>query len=45
MELAIATLFAHTEFHKMGHKFYRRTIEGTITPKQEKRIRKLSGKK
>lgn len=45
VELAIETLFPHTEFHKMGHKFYRRTIEGTITPKQEKQIRKLSGKK
>jgi hypothetical protein len=45
VELAIETLFQHTEFHKMGHKLYRRTIEGTITPKQEKQIRKLTGKK
>jgi hypothetical protein len=46
VELAIETLFPHTQFHKMGHKFYRRTIEGKVTPQQqEKQKRKLSGKK
>jgi hypothetical protein len=46
LEVAIETLFPHTEFHKMGHKFYRRTIEGKITPKQqEKQRRKMTGKK
>lgn len=46
VELAIETLFPHTEFHRMGHKFYHRTLEGKIKPKQqEKQKRKLSGKK
>ncbi len=44
LELAIETLFQHTQFHKLGHKLYRRTIEGTITPKQEKLICKLGVK-
>ena len=46
IELAIESLFPHTEFHKMGHRFYRRTIEGKTTPRQQENLRrKLSGKK
>jgi len=46
LEVAIESLFPHTEFHKMGHRFYRRTIEGKTTPKQQEKLRrKLSGKK
>lgn len=42
LNLAIESLYPHTHFHKMGHKLYHRTIEGTIKPKQEERLRKLS---
>lgn len=35
LNLAIDTLFPHTDFHKMGHKFYHRTLEGTLKPEQE----------
>jgi len=28
--LAIDSLFQHTDFYKMGHKLYLRTIEGTV---------------
>ncbi len=46
VEIAIESLFTHTEFHKMAHKIYHRTIEGKLTPQQqEKQKRKLSGKK
>ena len=46
IDLAIENLFQYTEFHKMGHRFYRRTIEGKTTPKQQEKFRKkLSGKK
>jgi len=43
-DLAIETLFPRTQFHKLGHKLYRRTIERTITPKQENLIRKRGPK-
>jgi hypothetical protein len=46
VELGVESLFPHTEFHKMAHKFYHRTIEGKVTPQQqEKQRRKLSGRK
>jgi hypothetical protein len=41
LDLAIETLYPHTDFHNMGRKMYHRTIEGTITPKQEELIREL----
>jgi hypothetical protein len=44
LDLAIESLYPHTDFHKMGHKLYHRTIEGTIKPKQEDRLRKLGVK-
>ena len=44
LDLAIDSLFPHTEFYKMGHKFYLRTIEGTLKPQQEEKLRQLGVK-
>ena len=44
LDLAIDALYPHTDFHKMGHRLYRRTIEGTITTKQEENLRQLGVK-
>lgn len=41
LDLAIETIYLHTDFHNMGRKFYHRTIEGTLKPHQEERLRKL----
>jgi hypothetical protein len=41
LDVAIDSLYPHTDFHKMGHKFFLRTIEGNLTPKQEARLREL----
>ena len=41
LDHAIESLYPHTDFYKMGQKLYRRTIEGTITPKQEELVNKL----
>lgn len=41
LDLAIESLYWHTDFHKMGRKFYRRTLEGTLKPQQEEKLRKL----
>ena len=32
LDLAIKSLYSHTDFHKIGRKFYPRTIKGTLTP-------------
>jgi hypothetical protein len=44
LNLAIEGLFPHTDFHKMGHKFYHRTIEGALKPQQEEKLRQLGVK-
>ena len=36
LNLAIESLYPHTDFHKMGHKLYHRTIEGTINPSRKR---------
>ena len=41
LDEAIESLYPHTDFYRMGHRLYRRTIEGTVTPKQEELISKL----
>jgi hypothetical protein len=41
LDLAIDSLYPHTDSHRMGRKFYHRTIEGTLKPEQEERLRKL----
>jgi hypothetical protein len=35
LDLAMESLYLHTDFHKMGRKFYQRTIEGRLKPDQE----------
>lgn len=35
LDLAIDALYSHTDFYKMGRKFYHRTIEGNLKPEQE----------
>ena len=44
LDLAIESLYQHTQFHKMGHQLYRRALEGTITLRQEELVRKLGVK-
>jgi hypothetical protein len=44
LDLAIDTLYPHTEFDKMGRKFYHRTLDGTLKPNQEEILRKLGVK-
>lgn len=41
LDLAIESLYPHTDFYNIGHRLYRRTIEGTLTPKQEELMSKL----
>lgn len=41
LDLAIEGLYQHTDFHKMGRKFYHRTLEGTLRPEQQDILRKL----
>jgi len=44
LDLGIDSLFQHTDFYKMGHKLYLRTIEGTLKPQQEEKLRQLGVK-
>jgi len=41
LDLAIEGLYPHTEFHKMGHKMFHRTVEGALKPQQEEKLREL----
>lgn len=41
LDLAIDSLFPHTDCHKVSRKLYMRRLEGTINPKQEERLREL----
>jgi hypothetical protein len=42
--MALEGLYPHTDFHKMGRKFYHLTLEGTLKPEQEDKLRKLGVK-
>ena len=44
LDLAIESLYQHTDFDKMGRKFYHRTLEGTLRPEQQDMLRKLGVK-
>lgn len=44
LELAIASLYPHTNFHKLGQRLFRRKIKGTLTTKEEELIGKLGMK-
>ena len=41
LELAIDSLYPHTDFHKVHHRLFRRRLEGTRKPKQEEKLRQL----
>lgn len=38
---AIDSLHPHTDFHRVGQKFFLCTIEGSLTPKQGEQLREL----
>jgi len=44
LDMAIESLYRHTDFNKMGHRLYHRTIEGVLKPNQEELLRKLGVK-
>ena len=44
LDLAINTLFPHTDFYKVSHRLYLRKLEGTIKPRQEDALRDLDVK-
>lgn len=44
LELAVESLFQHTDFYKVGQKLYRQKLEGTIKPKHEEKLRELGVK-
>jgi len=44
LDLAIDALFPHTDFYKMGERFYLRRLEGKIKPEQEEKLRQLGVK-
>ena len=44
LDLAIGALYPHTDFDKMGRKFYHRTIDGTLKLEQEEKLRQLGVK-
>lgn len=44
LDLALEALYLHTDFHKMGRKFYYRTIKGTLKLKHQEKLRELGVK-
>jgi len=44
LDLAVEALYPHTDFYRMGHQFYHRTIEGNLKPEQEEKLRQLGVK-
>jgi hypothetical protein len=44
LDLAIESLYPHTDFHRIGREFYRRTLEGGLKPEQDEELRKLGMK-
>ena len=39
LDLAIETLYPHTDFHKVSYKLYQRRLKGIIKPDQEEKLR------
>jgi hypothetical protein len=44
IDLAVKELYDHTSFDKVGRKLYQRVVEGSITAKQEEKLRELGVK-
>lgn len=40
LDMAIDCLYPHTDFDRIGRKFYRRTLEGALKPEQEEKLGK-----
>lgn len=41
LDIAIDSLYPHTDFDRIGRKFYRRTLESALKPEQEEKLRQL----
>ena len=41
LDLAIDSLYPHTDFYKVSHRLYLRRLAGTIKPQQEEQLRQL----
>ena len=41
IDLALEELYPHSSFDKIGRKLYHRTLEGTLTFKQQEKLREL----
>jgi hypothetical protein len=44
LDMAIESLYPHTDFEKMGRKFYHRAIEDKLKPDQAEKLRQLGVK-
>ena len=44
LDLAIESLYPHTDFDRMGRKFYHRAIEDKLKPDQAEKLRQLGVK-
>lgn len=44
LDLAIESLYPHTDFDRMGRKFYYRAIEDKLKPDQAEKLRQLGVK-
>ena len=41
LDVAIDSLYQHTDFYKVSQKLYKRRLEGNINPKLEEKLREL----
>lgn len=44
LDLAVESLFQHSDFYKVARKLYQQKIEGTIKPTQGEKLRELGVK-
>lgn len=44
LDLAIDSLFPHTDFYQLTHKLYVRRLKGTLKSKEEEKLRQLGVK-
>jgi hypothetical protein len=44
LDLAVDSLYKHTDFDKMGRKFFHRTLEDKLKPDQAEKLRQLGVK-
>lgn len=41
LDLALDSLYPHTDFYRVSHQFYHHTIEGILSPTNEAKLREL----